>query len=295
MFKFFQQVGQNTLFSTKKTLRFGGNLRSMDTPWLMGILNVTPDSFSDGGELNSLEKISERADEMIAQGAQILDVGGYSTRPGAQDISVKEEISRVVPAIEKIRAEHEDIIISIDTFRAPVASAALDAGANMVNDVSGGNIDPNLWSVVAKYGVPYVLMHMRGTPQNMASLTTYDSMLSEILQHLEERVHRLRGMGVQDIVIDPGFGFAKTTDQNFYLLKNLGYFKALGLPLLVGISRKSMIFRTLDIDPAKAANGSTVLNTYTLLHGASILRVHDVQEAAECLKVMQELDTATSI
>ena len=197
------------------------------------------------------EKIHARAGKMIAQGASILDIGGYSTRPGAIDIPTHEEIERVVPAIRTIRAAYPDVKISIDTFRSEVAGAALENGASMVNDVSGGTIDPNLWSVVRDFSVPYVLMHMRGTPQDMAAHTNYEHMLSDILQHLEERVQRLHAMGIEDVIIDPGFGFAKTREQNYYLLKNLGYFRALELPLLVGISRKSMIFRELEVSPAE--------------------------------------------
>jgi dihydropteroate synthase len=230
---------------------------------------------------------------MLDQGAAILDIGGYSTRPGAVDISVNEELDRTVPAIRSIREAYPEAIISIDTFRSEVAEKALAAGADMINDVTGGDQDPNMWPLVAETGVPYVLMHTRGTPRNMKELTYYENILSDILKHLEERVDRLTAMGARDIIIDPGFGFAKTINQNYYLLKNLGYFKALGLPLLAGISRKSMIFRTLGIDPANAVNGSTVLNTYALMHGASILRVHDIREAAECITLLDKIKTAT--
>jgi dihydropteroate synthase len=288
-------VGQNTLFSTKNTLRFGGILHSLERPKLMGILNVTPDSFSDGGELDTQEKVLARAGQMIEQGASILDIGGYSTRPDADEISENEELSRVVPAISSIRKTHPDVIISIDTFRRNVAAKAIEAGADMVNDVTGGEYDPTMWAMVAEAQVPYVLMHMRGTPATMKQLVNYDNILSDILKHLEERANRLHAMGINDIIIDPGFGFAKTIDQNYYLLKNLGYFKALGLPLLVGISRKSMIFRSLDIRPAKAVNGSTVLNTYAVMHGASILRVHDIREAAECLALLNKIKTAAPV
>ena len=288
-------MGQNTLFSTKNTLRFGGIVHSLLPPKLMGILNVTPDSFSDGGELNTIDRIIERAGGMIENGAAILDVGGYSTRPEAIDIPVKEELKRTIPAIKSIREAFPDVIISVDTFRSEVAERALANGASMINDITGGDHDPHMWPLVAESGVPYVLMHMRGTPENMKHLTDYDSILSDILKYLEERVDRLTGMGVKDIIIDPGFGFAKTVNQNYYLLKNLGYFKALGLPLLVGISRKSMIFRTLGTTPANAVNGSTVLHTYALMHGASILRVHDVREASECLTLLDRIKTSTPV
>jgi len=286
-------VGQVTLFSTKKTLRIGGNLISMDPPAIMGILNVTPDSFSDGGELQSESEVLKRAEKMILAGAQILDIGGYSTRPGAKDISPEEETARLIPAIKSIRKSFPEIAISADTFRAGIARRALDEGADMINDISGGSLDDQMFQTVADAGVPYILMHMRGTPQTMKSLTDYEHLLDEMMDYFRIKIRKLNELGVREIILDPGFGFAKTIDQNYYLLKNMGYFESLGLPLLIGISRKSMIFKTLGVPPANAVNGTTVLNTEALINGASILRVHDVSQAAECIRLMQKLNATT--
>ncbi|MEJ2005793.1 MAG: dihydropteroate synthase [Cyclobacteriaceae bacterium] len=283
-------MGQITLFSTKKTLRIGGNLISLDPPCIMGILNVTPDSFSDGGELNTSGALTDRAGTMIESGAKILDIGGYSTRPGADDISPEEETERLLPAIQTIRKNFPEIIISADTFRSEVARLAVEEGADMINDISGGSLDEAMFATVAELNVPYVLMHMRGTPQTMKQHTEYNNLLDEMLNYFREKVQKLNNLGLREIIIDPGFGFAKTIDQNYYLLKNLSYFESLGLPLLVGISRKSMIFRTLGTAPGNAVNGTTVLNTEAILNGASILRVHDVTEADECITLIQKLN-----
>jgi len=283
-------VGQITLFSTKNTLRTGGNLLPLDPPVIMGILNVTPDSFSDGGELDTSAKVLIKAEQMIKDGALILDIGGYSTRPGASDINTDEELSRVIPAIKAIRSKFADVIISIDTFRAEVARQAVSAGADLVNDISGGSLDEKMFETVAGLNVPYVLMHMRGTPQTMKEHTSYENILDEITNYFREKVLKLNALGVREIILDPGFGFAKTIDQNYYLLKNLSYFRSLGLPLLVGISRKSMIFKTLGIKPGNAVNGTTVLNTTALFDNASILRVHDVAEARECITLVNKLN-----
>ena len=285
-------MGQDTLFSTKSTLRFSGNLLCLEPPAIMGILNITPDSFSDGGELDSIEKIVTRAGLLLEEGASILDIGGYSTRPGATDISTDEELERVIPAIQAIHETYPNAILSIDTFRSSIASEAIQAGAQMINDVSGGNIDDEMFPTVAALGVPYVLMHMKGTPQNMKELAVYDNILDEMMEYFDEKISTLRSLGVTDIIVDPGLGFAKNIGQNYYLLKNIGYFKSLGLPLLIGVSRKSMIFKRLGIHPGDAVNGTTVLNTHALFSGAGILRVHDVREAAECIKLVQELNSA---
>ena len=285
-------MGQDTLFSTKSTLRVGGNILPLEPPLIMGILNVTPDSFSDGGELKNEKILLERAGQMLGDGAAILDIGGYSTRPGAQDISVKAELDRVLPAITAIRSEFPGAIISVDTFRSEVARHAVDAGADMINDVSGGGLDEKMFGTVAELKVPYVLMHMKGTPQTMKSMTQYEHLLAEMLQYYHERVQVLRSLGVEEIIIDPGFGFAKNIDQNYYLLKNASYFRSLGLPLLIGISRKSMIFKVLGTEPSEAVNGTSVLNTHAILEGASILRVHDVREAMECIRLTEKLKKA---
>ncbi|QSE99448.1 dihydropteroate synthase [Fulvivirga lutea] len=251
----------------------------------MGILNVTPDSFYEGSRVEQEKEIITRATKMVEDGAAIIDIGGYSTRPGAVDISVKEEIDRVIPAIKAIRKELTDSYISIDTFRSEVAKEALNAGADIINDVSGGELDDGMFDLIEQTNVPYILMHMRGTPQTMKEYTNYDHLILEIIDYFQKKVTDLRARGIHDIIIDPGFGFAKTVPQNFELLKKLKELKTLELPILVGISRKSMIYKSLDISAAEALNGTTALNMIALQNGASILRVHDVKEAAETVKL----------
>nr|WP_255647401.1 dihydropteroate synthase [Fulvivirga sedimenti] len=255
----------------------------------MGILNITPDSFSDGGELDSSDALLLRAEEMLNAGASILDIGGYSTRPGADDISENTELERVIPVIQMLRETFPDALLSIDTFRSRVAAEAVTAGANMVNDISGGSLDQDMFSTIAALDVPYVLMHMKGTPQTMKNEAHYENMLTEMLEYFRKKLEQLAGLGVTEIILDPGFGFAKNIDQNYYLLKNMSYFKSLGLPLLTGISRKSLIFKLLNIEPRDAVNGTSVLNTYALMEGASLLRVHDVKAAMECIKLTEKI------
>ncbi|MEQ8470542.1 MAG: dihydropteroate synthase [Marinoscillum sp.] len=255
----------------------------------MGILNITPDSFYSGSRHQQLSNILLKADQMICEGARFLDVGGYSSRPGAIDISEKEEIDRVLEPIATIRDRFPDVILSIDTFRAGVAKAAIESGANIVNDISAGNLDDRMLSEVSKMQVPYIAMHMKGTPQTMKEQANYSDIVKEISGYFSERVSKARNEGIKDIIIDPGFGFAKTAEQNFYLLNRVEYLKHLGLPILIGISRKSMIYKTLNIDPEDALNGTTVLNTLALLKGASILRVHDVKEAVEAVELVNQL------
>ena len=277
---------QSNVFSTNKTLNLRGRIMDLSKPKVMGILNITPDSFYDGGGFLSVDQAVTKCGEMLEEGAEMIDVGGYSTRPGAKDISEQEEFDRVIPVIEKIVQHFPETIISIDTFRSSVANLAVSAGASMVNDVSGGNLDGNMFPTVASLGVPYILMHSRGTPQTMASLTQYDNLLTDIAFDLSKKLNQLHSLGVKDIIIDPGFGFAKTIDQNFELLGNLGYFGILEKPLLIGLSRKSMIWKTLAINSKEALNGTTTLNTIALIKGARILRVHDVKEAVECVKLV---------
>ena len=255
----------------------------------MGVLNVTPDSFFDGGKYLSEEAIVRRAGQMIDEGAHFLDIGGYSSRPGAADVSAAEEQKRVVNAVSAILKNFPGIIISVDTFRASVAEAAVDAGAAMINDISGGNLDDEMFSTVARMKVPYVLMHMKGTPQTMKSLTQYSHLLKDIIDYFHEKIYRLRELGVKDIIIDPGFGFSKTIEQNFALLANLEKFSLLGRPLLAGLSRKSMIWKTLDIQPTDALNGTTALNIVALMKGADVLRVHDVKEARQVVKLFTSM------
>jgi len=276
--------GKNLLFRTKKTLNLRGRLWAPEKPVVMGILNTTPDSFYTGSRVATLDNALRQTERMLTDGAAILDVGGYSTRPGADEVSEAIETDRVVPVIEAIMQHFPAAIISVDTFRPSVAEAAVQAGALMVNDVSGGG-DENMFDTVARLQVPYILMHSRGTPQTMKQLTQYDDILREILDFFIARIQQLHKCGIKDVVIDPGFGFAKTIDQNYYLLKNLDYFRVLDLPILVGVSRKSMIYKRLNSTPAAALNGTTVLNTLALGKGASILRVHDVKEAVESVKL----------
>lgn len=269
----------------KTTLNLKGTLLEVGRPKIMGILNVTPDSFYSNSRTQSIEDVLQRADKMIIEGATFLDIGGYSTRPGAQDIPVQEELDRVLPVIEAIHKHYPACFLSIDTFRAKVAQQAVHAGACMVNDISGGNIDPTMFEMVANLGVPYVLMHSRGTPLTMTQLTNYKNLTLDIIDELQVKVHQLRQLEVKDIIIDPGLGFAKTREQNFQLLNQLEALRVLDLPLLVGVSRKSMIWKTLNIRPEDALNGTTVMNTIALMKGANILRVHDVKEAMECIQL----------
>lgn len=252
----------------------------------MGILNVTPDSFFDGGKHNNQSQALEKADQMILGGVDIIDIGAYSSRPGAPLISSQEEMDRALPIIELIRKNQPTIILSIDTFRADVAEAAVKAGVHIINDISGGMIDSTMFETVAKLQVPYILMHMRGTPETMQSLTDYDDIITDISTYFGQKISELRTLGVKDIILDPGFGFAKTIPQNYELLKRIHEFHYLGLPLLGGVSRKSMIYKKLDITPQESLNSTTALNTLLLERGVQILRVHDVKEAKELTKLL---------
>ena len=271
---------------TKKTLNLRGRLLMLDQPVVMGILNATPDSFYEGSRVSAMEAAVAQAGKMLADGAAMLDVGGYSTRPGADDVSEAEEIRRVVPVIESILQQFPGATVSVDTFRTSVAEAAVNAGALMVNDVSGG-ADGQMFETVARLQVPYVLMHSRGTPQTMAQLTQYNDLLSDMLKFFMVKLHTAHKSGIKDVVMDVGFGFAKTIEQNYFLLRNLDYFRVLELPMLVGLSRKSSIYKKLGITADGALNGTTVLNTLALTKGAAILRVHDVKEAVETVKLHQ--------
>lgn len=258
----------------------------LSTPRVMGILNVTPDSFYDGGRYQDEQRVLQQAEKMLAEGATFLDIGGYSSRPGAEEVSVEEEKQRVVENVTLVTKHFPKAYVSVDTFRAEVAREAVAAGAGMVNDISGGELDPAMFDTVAELQVPYILMHMRGTPQTMQGFTQYENLVVEVLDYLQRKMARLRTLNVKDIIVDPGFGFAKTIDQNYTLLKNLSVFLTLGAPLLAGLSRKSMIYRRLNIDVEAAGNGTTVLNTLALINGAGILRVHDVKEAVEAIKLV---------
>ena len=273
----------------KKTLNIAGKLLDLSTPQVMGILNVTPDSFFSGSRVLQIEDAYKKADKMLSEGASMLDIGGHSTRPGADAVSEEEELNRVLPVVEMLRKRFPEAIISIDTFRASVARNSIEAGAHIINDIAGGNLDPLMFETVAELNVPYILMHSRGTPQTMKELNQYDDLVTDVLRELQAKIYQLRQLGVKDIVADMGFGFAKNADQNYVLLRELRAFEALEVPLLVGVSRKSMIWRKLDITPDQSLNGTTALNTVAILNGANILRVHDVKEAIEVVKLVRLL------
>lgn len=264
-----------------------GQLINLDEPKIMGILNVTPDSFYDGGKFTEEKAIIERVQQMVFHGATFIDIGAQSTRPGAVIIEEKEEISRLIPAIKLIIKTFPEILISADTMRSEVAKQAVDAGASLINDVSGGDHDPAMFDFIAHSKIPYILMHMQGTPETMQMNPEYDHVVSDIYSNLLQKVTLLRRNGVKDIILDPGFGFGKTVAHNFKLLKMLGFFRNSGCPVLAGVSRKSMICKTLQVKPENALNGTTALHMAALMNGASILRVHDVKEAAEVVKLFR--------
>jgi dihydropteroate synthase len=271
------------------TLNCKGQLLDLSVPKIMGIINVTPDSFYDGGRTTVLRDIIAQAEKMVNQGATFLDIGGYSSRPGATAVSETEELARVIPAIEALAKEFPKTFLSVDTFRSSVAKQAVEAGAALVNDISGGMQDDEMLSTVSKLKVPYILMHMKGTPKTMTSLAAYKNVTKEVVYYFSERIALARKAGISDIIADPGFGFAKTREHNFELLKHFELFLALDVPLLAGISRKSLIYKTLDTTPEEALNGTTVLNSLALQKGAHILRVHDVKEAKECVTLLQSV------
>jgi dihydropteroate synthase len=282
-------MAKDTLFQIKTSLNVGGKILDLSTPKVMGILNITPDSFFEGSRVQSQKDILHQAEKMLVEGADILDLGAYSSRPGATDISVEEERERLIPALQVLVKHFPDVVFSIDTFRASIAKDAIKNGAHIINDISGGNLDVDMYKTVAELGVPYILMHMRGTPQNMKDLTVYDDLLTDINSYFSEKIMQLKLEGVKDIIIDPGFGFAKNSIQNYSLLKNLADLRMLGFPVLAGLSRKGMIYKNLEIEVKDALNGTSVLNTIALLNGASILRVHDVKEAKEVIKLVSLL------
>jgi dihydropteroate synthase len=275
-------------------INVGGKLLDFEIPKVMGIVNVTPDSFYKHSRYNTDEEILKAAVRMIEEGADILDIGGYSSRPGAEHISLAEESKRVLRAIKLISRELPDAILSIDTFRADLAKEAIvECGAHIVNDISGGDSDKEMFSIIEKLNVPYILMHMQGNPASMQKNPVYDDVVADILSWFGERIFKLQSVGVKDIIIDPGFGFGKTVDNNFDLLRRLSDFSISGLPLLVGLSRKSMIWKSLEISADEALNGTTVLNAIALANGADILRVHDVKEAVQSIKLIKKLCLST--
>lgn len=276
------------------TITLNQQLLDLSTPRVMAIMNLTPDSFYDGGKLKNHEQLLAKVQQFIDEGASIIDLGGYSTRPGAADISIEEEISRVIPVVRIIREHFKDFPLSVDTFRSQVARSALEQGASMVNDVSGSTADDKMLDLIADYQVPYVGMHMRGTPQTMNTLTDYQDIVFEIRYFFSTLAEEAAKRNINDLIIDPGLGFAKTIAQNFHLLYHLDAFKLLELPVLIGLSRKSMIYKTLNTTPENALNGSSALHMAALERGAHLLRVHDVKEAQECIKLFTQLrDAAT--
>lgn len=271
------------------SLMLRGSRKEFDRPLVMGILNATPDSFYAGCRASDDEAIAARVREIVGQGGDIIDIGAYSTRPGASDVDAAEELNRLTRAMAVVKREAPDAITSVDTFRADVARAAVEElGVDIINDVSGGQLDEAMFSTVASLGVPYILMHMRGTPATMQQFTEYDDVTSDVVAFLAERIAALRDMGAGDIIADPGFGFSKTLEQNYEMLAGIEQFHTLGVPLLVGVSRKSMIYRLLGTTPAEALNGTTVVNALALAAGAHILRVHDVREAVETCKIVMQ-------
>ena len=274
------------------TLNCKGKLITTDVPLVMGIINATPDSFYRGDLNNGMDGILMLAKKMINEGATILDIGGQSTKPGSIEISSEKEMDRVIPVIKMIHEHFPQTILSVDTYQSAVAIKAIEAGASIVNDVSGGEADKKMIDTVAALRVPYICMHMKGTAANMQSFATYEDVLKEVLDYFIFKIHQCRAAGIKDIIIDPGFGFAKNAAHNFNLLKNLHVFKMLDCPILAGLSRKSTIYKTLGITAAEALNGTTVLNTLALNNGANILRVHDVKEAVETVTLMESYKSA---
>lgn len=271
------------------TINCKGELVDLSSPKVMGILNITPDSFFDGGKYKSDADFLNQTEKMLSEGASFIDVGAYSSRPNAVFVSEEEEIKRLTPIVALLVKEFPEIILSIDTFRAAVAKAAIDNGAAIINDISAGLLDDKMLQVIADEKVPYIMMHMRGTPQTMTTLTDYADIVKEMIFYFSERIAAARSLGVNDIIIDPGFGFAKTIEQNYEVMQKLELFQMLELPLLSAISRKSMIYKVLDTNAQEALNGTTFLNTISLMKGAKILRVHDVKEAVECVTLFEKL------
>lgn len=277
-----------------QTINCRGQLIDLSTPCVMGIINITPDSFFSKSRFNSQQAILERVDQIVKEGGTMADVGAYSSRPGAANVSAAEEYARLLPSLELIRKRYPELILSLDTFRAEVAEKIVTEGlADIINDISGGEMDGAMFDTVARLKVPYILMHMQGTPDTMQLNPVYKDVTADVSLWLSERVDKLRSMGVNDVIIDPGFGFGKTVEHNYSMLNNLDEFRLFQLPLLVGLSRKSMIYKVLDGGPEGALNGTTALNTVALLKGANILRVHDVKEAVECVKLVSELRSVT--
>ena len=267
------------------TINCKGKMIDLSSPKIMGILNVTPDSFHDGGKYVLVDNAKSRVDKMVSEGVDIIDIGGQSTRPNADIIEVGEELKRVIPIVKFIKKKYPELPISIDTFNSEVAQEAITSGAGIVNDVSGGNLDPKMFEVVSKNSVPYIIMHMRGDPKSMQKDLNYDNIFKELINYFSDKIETLISLGQKDIIIDPGFGFSKSLEQNYYLLNHLREFKLLNCPILAGLSRKSMIYKPLNITPAESLYATSAAHVIALNNGANILRVHDVKEAKECLSI----------
>ncbi|NVM61801.1 dihydropteroate synthase [Mucilaginibacter sp. SG538B] len=278
---------KNTFFRKKVTLNAGGRLIDLSSPKVMGIINITPDSFFADSRKPGVDEALKQAEKMLTDGATFLDIGAYSSRPGAVDISAQEETDRLLPVVETITAQFPEAIMSIDTFRAKVAEAAVKGGAHIINDISGGMLDGDMFATVARLQVPYILMHMKGTPQTMNQLTEYDDVFREVFDYFLSKYSELKRLGVHDVILDPGFGFAKKAEHSYELMSRMNEFNMLGLPVLTGISRKRMIYGLLGNTAAEALNGTTALNTIALMKGTNILRVHDVKEAVEAVKIWE--------
>ena len=271
------------------TINCKGKLVDVSSPKVMGILNITPDSFFDGGKYNNEKAILTQTEKMLLDGATFIDVGAYSSRPGAKHISEEEELARIVPVVELLLKNFPEIILSIDTFRSKVAEETVNSGAAIINDISGGKLDDNMFATIGKLRVPYILMHMQGTPQSMQKNPTYENVVTEIISFFAEQLQKLRALQVSDVIIDVGFGFGKTIAHNYEILQKLSLFKNLDAPILAGVSRKSMLYKLLEVTPQEVLNATTVANTIALLNGAHILRVHDVKEAVEAIKITKQI------
>ncbi len=282
-------AAKDNFFYSKKTLKIRGKVVDTSDPKVMGIINLTPDSFYKISRKSSEKILLESVEKMIIDGVDIIDLGAFSTRPDYETISEEEEWLRLKGGLESIKTEFPEVVISIDTFRSGIAKNAVNSGADIINDISGGQGDEKMFEVISQLNVPYILMHIQGAPANMHSNTHYDSMLKEIAVFFDKQIKRLHALGHNDIIIDPGIGFSKTIAQNYEILKNLDYFKVFNVPVLIGISRKSLIFKPLQISPEEALNGTTVLNTLAIMKGASILRVHDPKEAKEVINILKQL------
>lgn len=282
-------MDKDTVFWEKKALRLRGNLIYLDSPKVMGILNLTPDSFYSGSRFDSDLMLLKKAEEMLVQGAFILDIGAYSSRPGASKVSEEDEEKRLLPSLRRLVAEFPDTYFSVDTFRAAIARKAAETGASVINDIAGGGLDPEMFETIASLDIAYILMHMRGRPETMIHLNDYDDLILDLIHYFQQKLEILANLGVKDIILDPGFGFAKNINQNFSLLKELSSFSLLEFPVLAGLSRKSLIYKTLNVSAEEAMPGTIALNMVALQQGATFLRVHDVREAVETIKLFNKL------